>query len=57
MIKVFSNSFHWKNTQGAKLIAKLVMGDLKCKKQVIMNFIPVYHAHEIFVVQMFQVLF
>ena len=41
MIEVFSDSFHWKKTQGVKLIAKLVMGDLKCKKQVITNSNPV----------------
>ena len=38
MMEVYSNSFSWKKTQGTKLIAKLVMGDLKCKKQVNMNF-------------------
>jgi len=36
-MEVCSDSFNWSKTQGDKLIAKLVMGDMKCKKQVIMN--------------------
>ena len=42
MMEVYSNSFRWETKQGAKLIAKLVMGDMKCKKQVIMNFNRAY---------------
>lgn len=38
MMEVCSKNFCWKKTEGAKLIAKLVMEDLKGKKQVIMNF-------------------
>lgn len=57
MMEVYSNSFWWNKAQGDKLIAKLQMGDLKCKKQVNMNFNLISQTYELFVVQMFQVLF
>ena len=56
-MEVYSNSFWWNKAQGDKLIAKLQMGDLKCKKQVNMNFNLISQTYELFVVQMFQVLF
>lgn len=41
-MEVYSNSFPWKKTQGARLVAELVMGDMICRKEVIMNFNPVW---------------
>ena len=37
-MEVYSKTFPWKKTQGGTLTAELVMGDMKCTKEVIMNF-------------------
>lgn len=31
---VYSNSFRWRKTQGAKLIARLIMGDFRAEREV-----------------------
>ena len=40
-MEVYSNCFPWKKTRGGTLTAELVMGDMACRKEVIMNFNPV----------------
>lgn len=34
LMKVHSDMFYWKKTQGGKLIAKLIMGDFQADKEV-----------------------